>query len=322
MYKKRNRLGHEQRSFNKASRKTNPVPKEEGYAFLRAAEKGDFAGVKTFVEKYGRTGIDMRDRDWSPKNEALWKTDQGTALWQAASEGHQEIVEYLIAQGADVNAPDKYGYTPLMVSCKEGLAGLLLDAGAKIEQKDNHGGTVLMWPLRAGMITFLVSRGANMEARDEDGKTALIRVAEGHYARGHATAEGNMEELIKAGADINAQDDKGRTALMNAASRAAFEEESLNIVEFLLKHNANPHVKDKQGNTAAMLALGPLEPMEPGKVDIARLAMEKADEKLQKRLGALLNHTCTDQLDKIDKAFVEKGTAEKVGVMKPLQLRK
>jgi hypothetical protein len=49
-------------------------------------------------------------------------------------------------------------------------------------------------------------------------------------------------------------------------------------------------------------------------------AWKKSDERLQKRLGAL-NRTCTDQMEKIDKAFT-KGTTEKVGVLKPLQLKK
>jgi hypothetical protein len=305
--------------FNEAAK---GIPRGEGYAFLKAAETGDLNGVKAFVEKYGKAAIDVRDRDWSPRNEPLWKTEQETALRIASWQKHTDIAGYLIAQGADVNAPCVYGYTPLMVSHEPGMAGLLLDTGAKIEQKDHEGGTALMWPTTVEMITFLHSRGANIEQRDNEGKTALIRVAEGHYARGDATAEGNMAALLACGADINAQDNKGRTALMNAASRAAFEEESLNIVEFLLKANANPHVKDKQGNTAAMLALGPLEPMDPNKLDVARLAMEKPDEKLQKRLGALLNRTCTDQLETIDKAFVEKGASKKVGVMKPLQLKK
>lgn len=310
----------EQRSqkFNEAAK---AIPRDEGYAFLKAAKDGDLEGVKAFVEKYRKAAVDVRDRDWSPRNEPLWKTDQHTALGHASWERHKDIVEYLLANGADPNAPDKYGFTPLMMSHEPVMAGLLLDADAKIEQKDNEGGTALMWPTTAEMIKFLLSRGANIEARDNEGKTALIRTAEGHYARGHATAEGNMAALLEGGADINAQDDKGRTALMNAASRAAFEEESLNIVEFLLKHKANPHVKDKQGNTAAMLALGPIAPPDPDKIDVARLAMEKPDAKLQKRLAGLLNRTCTTQLNKIDKAFVEKGTAKKVSVMKPLQFK-
>jgi hypothetical protein len=46
MYKKRNRLGHKQSAFNKASRKTNPILREEGFAFMNAAEKGYVARLE------------------------------------------------------------------------------------------------------------------------------------------------------------------------------------------------------------------------------------------------------------------------------------
>jgi ankyrin repeat protein len=321
MAKRRNRLGKEVKAFNKVSRGANGIPKDEGHAFLKAAKEGDLKAVTAYVEKYGMAGIDLRDRDWSPKNEAFWKTNQQTALFIASCARRQDVVEYLLAKGADPDAPDKYGYTPLMVSHEPVMAGLILDAGASIDQKNNEGGTALMWPTTAEMITFLIGRGANVEARDNEGKTALIRVAEIHYAGGHATAEGNLEALLKGGAEIDARDSKGRTALMNAAARAAFEEESLGVVEFLLRNGANPHLTDKDGNTAAMLALGPVAPPEPGKIDIARLAMEEPDEKLQKRLSALLNDTCLEQHAQIDRTFMN-GSTEKIGVIRSLRLKK
>ena len=45
--------------------------------------------------------------DWT-KNDDGW-----TPLHKAAYEGYREIVELLIAKGADVNAKNRYGTTPL-----------------------------------------------------------------------------------------------------------------------------------------------------------------------------------------------------------------
>ena len=39
-----------------------------------------------------------------------------TPLHEAAMEGHREIVELLIAAGADVNAKNNWGWTPLFES--------------------------------------------------------------------------------------------------------------------------------------------------------------------------------------------------------------
>ena len=48
------------------------------------------------------------------------KSDDGwTSLHDAASIGHNEIVELLIAKGADVNAKNNYGNTPLDLASGE-----------------------------------------------------------------------------------------------------------------------------------------------------------------------------------------------------------
>lgn len=321
MGKKYNGLGKEIRAFNKAALVAKRIPREEGLAYLKAAKDGDLEVVTAFIEQHGKTAIDLRDRDWSPKNEAFWKTCQKTALFAALCEEKYDVAKYLLSQGADPNAPDKYGYTPLMVTRDPAMAALLLEAGADIEQKTNEGKTALMWPNTAEKITFLVSRGANVEARDNGGRTPLLNVAEGRHARGYATIPGNIEALLKGGADIDARDSKGRTGLMNAAMRASSDEQSLETVECLIKNNANPHLKDREGKTAAMLALAPLEPAEKGAVDIARLAMEAPDVKLQERLAALLGETCIEQNRQVDQAFTQ-GSSAKIGVSKPLTFKK
>ena len=45
------------------------------------------------------------------------------------------------AKGADVNAKDRYGYTPLYLAWKSDLAELLIANGADLNTKDNQGRT-------------------------------------------------------------------------------------------------------------------------------------------------------------------------------------
>uniref|UniRef100_A0AAQ6IDW6 Myotrophin n=1 Tax=Anabas testudineus TaxID=64144 RepID=A0AAQ6IDW6_ANATE len=40
-------------------------------------------------------------------------------LHYAADAGQEDVVEFLISMGADINAPDKHGLTPLMAACFE-----------------------------------------------------------------------------------------------------------------------------------------------------------------------------------------------------------
>jgi len=106
------------------------------------------------------------------------KTKWGfTAIHGVASEEHFETAEFLIKQGANPNAKNDDGITPLHL-------------GAYPE-----------------MVQLLFRLGADLNVRSNDGSTPLIIQA--------AEAEGYdvMEALLELGADVNAKDLKGRSAL-------------------------------------------------------------------------------------------------------------
>lgn len=63
-----------------------------------AAASGDLRTVRAFLE--AGTPVDARDR-------------RGTALHAAATQAELEVMAYLIARGADVNAIDVYGESPM-----------------------------------------------------------------------------------------------------------------------------------------------------------------------------------------------------------------
>lgn len=57
--------------------------------------------------------------------------DGATPLFVAAREGHKEVVELLLANGAEVNAPDNSGKTPLDLAKTDSMRALLRKYGAK-----------------------------------------------------------------------------------------------------------------------------------------------------------------------------------------------
>ncbi|VAI22134.1 unnamed protein product [Triticum turgidum subsp. durum] len=69
-----------------------------------------------------------------------------TPLHRAASTGNAELCEYLLEEGADIDAVDKLGQSPLMhaVICEDrGVALLLIRHGADVDIEDKEGYTVL-----------------------------------------------------------------------------------------------------------------------------------------------------------------------------------
>lgn len=73
---------------------------------------------------------------------------EDSALWEAAFQGHQEMVRLLLQHGAFVNVCNDRGTTPLMWACGRGhtaIVELLLDAGADLSIHDKDGRTAIDW---------------------------------------------------------------------------------------------------------------------------------------------------------------------------------
>ena len=128
-------------------------------------------------------------------------------------------VSKLIAEGADVNALDRHGRSPLESAVDGGdvqVVGLLLKGGAKPEPAflgaANRG--------KLDVVRTLVEGGADVQIKDSERKTGI------HWAAVNGNAE-VVTYLAGKGVDVNAKDKWGRTALMDARdekTRAALKE--------------------------------------------------------------------------------------------------
>ncbi|PJZ55500.1 ankyrin repeat domain-containing protein [Leptospira barantonii] len=91
-----------------------------------------------------------------------------------------EYAKYFIENGADVNAKDDDGQTPLHLATyfaedKKEILKLLLKHGAKINSKNNQGQTPLHIAARGWnrrwLVEYFLSQGANPNIKDKSGKT-------------------------------------------------------------------------------------------------------------------------------------------------------
>ncbi len=94
--------------------------------------------------------------------------EETSADCTAAAEGHTDVVQLLLANGADVNAEDKYDRTPLLNATTLGhkdVVELLIVRGADVEAKDVWGQTPLGEAARRGHMEIfeLLNRHAAKE---------------------------------------------------------------------------------------------------------------------------------------------------------------
>lgn len=114
------------------------VNKRGEQALLLAAWKGQLAAVKWLVEHGAK--VNREPLQW-------------TALHYAVFAGHQEVADYLMDQGAEVNARSPNGSSVLMMAAYEGkdqLAVRLVERGADPKIQNENGHTALDWAMKYG----------------------------------------------------------------------------------------------------------------------------------------------------------------------------
>ena len=162
----------------------------------QVAEFHDTVSAVTFrpVQPYGKKWPLEKTKRMLAENPKLLnakrhgETPLHTALGGA---GRVDIVQFLIASGADVNAKNKRGETPLhkvvgTYVVHKGkaleLVKLLIDSGAEINAKDNRGSTPLHEALGLGpdspvfskeIVELLITNGSDVNAKDNKGRTPL-----------------------------------------------------------------------------------------------------------------------------------------------------
>ena len=196
-----------------------------------------------------------------------------------------EVVEkYLLEHPEEINAKNQRGWTALMLASifanshqNTQIVKILLKYGADVNIQDNDGYTALLMSVRnAGSysnvetVCLLLENGANVNAQIitlcKDRRTALM------IAVKNVNSGSNVETvrlLLENGADVNAEGNE-KTALTCALEN----NNSIEIIQLLLRYGANPNVKTWKG----ILWLTHIIQKYPDRTDIIRLLLKYGAE--------------------------------------------
>jgi len=217
----------------------NAEIKEDERKLVRAAREGRMPIIMgllstNLVDISMWSNIDKYNYDY----EGMDKDEDYTAtpLFEAAKNGHADIVGLLLDRGAKPNIPNDYGNSPLKAAILMGhkeIAKLLIDSGADPNMVDKDGirDTALHDAAKMGqneVIQKLLDIGVDPNISNLMGDTPLHNAAS--YGR-----IGIVQLLLNIGADPNLTNDDGETPLFEA-----YKCEHDDVEHLLLEKGARP----------------------------------------------------------------------------------
>ena len=199
-----------------------------------------------------------------------------TLLHWALLSNNEEIVQFLLKNGANPSIQNRTRITPFYIAAQKGNV-VAMDMMLKKEETkkevmtNSYNWTTLHTAVREcwkEATKLLLRRGADINAKNAIGKTPLhIAAAKWHV--------GMLQELLKNKPDLNVQDANGNTPLHDAVSSNTV---SIQTIKMLLAKGANPMIRNYAGLTPLQLAF------HRQKLQVAQVLSNAEQEYLEKDL--------------------------------------
>lgn len=167
-----------------------------------------------------------------------------TRLMNAIMENDDRVCYILLESGANPNAQDKDGWTPLMYACRYAQTStviqLLFEYGAKLDAKSNYQVSVLQiaaaYSKNRKVLATVLEQAVNLKLNLQDSFITALK---------EARSEEFIGEYLKYNLNLNSMY-KGKTPLMYAAEYY----ESTDVIKLLLEKGADPYIISSEKKNA------------------------------------------------------------------------
>ncbi len=240
--------------------------------------------IRDFINKYPKSSYNpsLESKISRISKDIDKQTNPGLYLVEALQTGNQTLVDKLLSYGCNVNVKGKSGkYAVHVAVAKSDLANLkkLFYAGANINLKDENGRTPLSLAVEKEnleLVDFLINTGADLNKKDNKNEGPVF------YAI-RANSLTLIQKLITYGAVLTEKNTTGYTPLVvailqdhiiiaivqsllhqgvyvnrlvnaNTPIYYATYNNKNELVEMLLKYNANPNIKSSDDFTMLSIA--------------------------------------------------------------------
>ena len=174
-----------------------------------------------------------------------------TALLKACSYRQMDVVKVLLEAGADPTIVDDVHYSSLHAAvdgrCSKDTLQALVDHGAHIDAERKDGTNALLRACKTGQsesVRFLLEAGADVNIAKPNGNTCL------HEAVCGRCSKEILQKIIEQGINVNAVNKEKMSALQLACESAQAES-----IKLLLQKGSDTNISDARGNTSLHAAV-------------------------------------------------------------------